>query len=226
VAADRRRCEQCGAAFVPVREHARFCTSDCRAAWNREHLGDPAVDASALTWSVAAMSDATARLLAMRAWDKPQALAAIREAVWWITMVDATLVRHHSGAYDTVTRALTPAERPLITGTLAGLRFVRNHISREAELGEVIETGAGTRRVTGWTWKPVPEPALNCLPPRAQAWEQARWRAYQAWLARNTVGKTFGRAATFLTRTGADAASTTGSPRDLANTFSAARALR
>jgi anti-sigma B factor antagonist len=49
LAADSRRCEQCGALFVPVREHARFCTSDCRAAWNRDHLGDPAVDASALT---------------------------------------------------------------------------------------------------------------------------------------------------------------------------------
>src|SRR5215475_5291229 len=48
--ADSRRCEQCGAVFVPVREHARFCTSDCRAAWNSEHLGDPGVDANALNW--------------------------------------------------------------------------------------------------------------------------------------------------------------------------------
>src|SRR5215469_10079607 len=60
--ANNRRCEQCGAPFVPLREHARFCTSDCRAAWNRGHLSDPAVDASALTWSIAAMSAATARL--------------------------------------------------------------------------------------------------------------------------------------------------------------------
>jgi anti-anti-sigma factor len=205
---DSRRCEQCGAVFVPVREHARFCASDCRAAWNRAHLGDPAADASALTWSIAAMRDATARLPSMKAWDKPQAFAAIREAVWWITMVDATLVRHHSRAYDTVTTARTPAERLLITETLAGLRFVRNWTSQVAELGEVVETGAGTRRVTGWRWKPVPEPELAWLPPRTQAWEQARWRAYQACLARRTIGQTFGRVVMFLTLTGADAVST------------------
>src|SRR5262249_50747046 len=36
---DSRSCEQCGAAFVPQREHARFCSADCRAAWNRAHMG-------------------------------------------------------------------------------------------------------------------------------------------------------------------------------------------
>ena len=167
------------------------------------------MDATALTWSIAAMSDATARLPAMKVWEKPRAFAAIRDAVWWITMVDATLVRHHSRVYDTVMTAHTQAERRLIHETLAGLRFVRNSISREAGLGEVIETGADARRVTGWTWKPAPESALGWLPPRAQAWEQTRWRAYQARLASRTIGKTFGRAVTFLTLTGADAASST-----------------
>src|SRR5215469_2353433 len=52
VAADRRACEQCGAVFVPQRAHARFCSGGCRAAWNRKHSGDPAVEASALTWSL------------------------------------------------------------------------------------------------------------------------------------------------------------------------------
>jgi hypothetical protein len=208
-AGDSRRCEQCGTVFVPVREHVRFCDGDCRAAWNREHLGDPAVEASALTWSIAAMSEATARLPAVKVGDHQQAFAAIGEAVWWITMIDATLIRHHPGAYDTVMAAHTPAERRLINETLAGLRFVRNWISRAAGPGDLIETGADIGRIVGWTWKPVPEPALGWLPARAQAWERARYRAYQARLAGRTIGKTFAEAVTFLTLTGADAASST-----------------
>ena len=63
--------------------------------------------------------------------------------------------------------------------------------------------------MTGWTWKPAPEPALGYLPARGQAWEMARYRAYQAQLAGHTIGETFSRAVTFLTLTGANAASTT-----------------
>jgi anti-sigma B factor antagonist len=121
--ADSRACEQCGTGFVPLREHARFCSADCRAAWNREHMGDPAVEASALQWSVTAMSEATGRLAGVRVWDRPRALAA--------------------------------------------------------------------------------------FPSRGRAWEIARYRAYQARLVGDTVGQTFGRAVTFLTQTGANAASST-----------------
>jgi anti-anti-sigma factor len=205
--AERRSCEQCGAVFVPRREHARFCSGDCRAVWNRQHLGDPAVEASALTWSIAAMSEATGRLPAVKVWDQEQAFAAIGEAVWWITMVDATLVRHHSRIYDRVLAAHAPDERQRIEETLAGWRFVRNWISREGRLGEAIEPGTGNRRITGWTWTPIARPALAWLPPRAQAWELARYQAYHARLAGHTIGKTLGRAVTFLTLTGADAAS-------------------
>jgi hypothetical protein len=195
--------------FVPQREHARFCSGDCQAAWNCEHLGDPAVEASTLNRSMAAMGEATARLPAVRVWDRPAAFAAIGEAVWWITMVDATLVRHYPGSYDVVMAAHMPAERRLIAGTLAGLRFARNWISRGAGLDEAIETGAGTRRITQWTWKPIPEPAHAWLPPRAQAWELARYQAYQACLAGHTIRDAFGQAVTFLTLTGANATSTT-----------------
>ena len=205
--ADGRSCAQCGATFVPQREHARFCSVDCRAAWNREHLGDPAVAASALAWSIAAMSEATARLSAVKVWNHAQAFAAIGEAVWWITMVDATLVRHHPDAYGTVLAANTPAGRQLIEQTLGGLRFVRNQIGRGAGLDEAIETGTATKRITRWTWKPVAEPVLAWLPPRAQAWELTRYRAYQAQLAGHATGETFARAATFLTLTGTDASS-------------------
>jgi anti-sigma B factor antagonist len=214
--ADRRSCEQCGAVFVPPREHARFCSADCRAEWNREHLGDPAVEASALTWSVTAMSEATARLAGVTAWEQPRAVAAIEEAVWWITMVDATLVRHHSGVYDAALTSRTPAERLLIEQTLAGLRFVRNWIGRDVWAGAIIETGGprgGNRRITGWTWKRVPEPALARLAPRGQAWEMSRYRAYQAYLAGHTIGKTIGLAVTFVTLTGASAAPVT-NPRE------------
>jgi hypothetical protein len=102
-----------------------------------------------------------------------------------------------------------PAERRLIEGTLTGLRFVRNRIGDEADLGEFIEPGeagqgVGERRITGWTWKPVPEPALASLPPRGQAWETMRYRAYQAHLAGHTIGETFGKVTAFLKLAAAD----------------------
>jgi anti-anti-sigma factor len=213
---DGRSCEQCGATFAPRREHARFCSPGCRAAWNREHLGDPAVQASALTWSLAAMSEATALLPAVKTRDLPQAFAAIGEAVWWITMVDATLLRHHPAVYDSVLAARTPAGRQLIVETLAGLRFVRNWLSRGTGLDQAIDTSEGWR-ITGWTWKPASEPALGWLPPRAQAWELTRHRAYQACLAGHTIGTTFGHAVTFLALTGTDAASTSGAQPPIAS---------
>jgi hypothetical protein len=209
--ADSRSCERCAAVFVPQREHARFCNAGCRAAWNREHMGDPAVQASTLAWSLTAMSEATGWLPGMRVRDRPRAFAAIGEAVWWITMVDATLVRRHLGVYDVVMAAQAPAERRLIDQPMAGLLFVRNWMGREAALGEVVETGGtgvGNRRITGWMWKPVPEPVLASFPPRGQAWD-GPVRAYQAYLVGHTVWQTFGRAVTFLTLAGANAASTT-----------------
>ena len=131
--ADTRICEQCGLTFVPQREHARFCGVGCRAAWNREHMGDPAVETSALPWAIAAMSEATGRIAGVRVRDRPWALTAIGEAVWWTTMVDATLVRHHREVYDAVMAARGPAERRRTEATLTGLRFVRNRIGRDAD---------------------------------------------------------------------------------------------
>jgi len=196
---------------VPRREHARFCCVRCRATWNRDHMGDSATGASALLWSITAMSDTAEQLARVRAWDRPRALAVIGEAVWCVTIVDATLVRHHPQAYDAVMTSRTPAERQLIEGALAGLRFVRTQLAQEADLAEFIESGApgpgaGKTQATDWTWKAVPEPALAALSPRGQAWEMTRYRAYQVQLAGHTIGETFGQAAAFLTLT---AASTT-----------------
>lgn len=206
--ADTRSCEQCRTVFVPQREHARFCSASCRAAWNREHLGDPAVEASALQWSVTAMSEGVDRLPGMSVLDEPRALAAVGEAVWWITMVDATLVRHHPEIYEAALVASGPTGRRLIDATLAGLRFVRNRIGREAGLEELVRSEVpptGRGRVTGWTWRPVPRPALVSLSPRGRTWEMARYRAYRSELAGHTIGETFERAVSFLTLTGANA---------------------
>jgi hypothetical protein len=199
--AEPRSCEQCGAVFTPRREHARFCGAGCRAAWNRGHAGDPAVEMSALTWSVTAMSEVTGRLPDVQARDQRRAFAVVGEAVWWITMIDATLVRRHPGVYDTIMAAQPPAEQVMIQQTLAGLRFVRNWIGRRPDLGGLVDagrTGAPVRPITAWRWKHVSPPALASLPPHRQAWERARYRAYQAHLAGRTIGEVFGRAAAFL----------------------------
>jgi len=58
---------------------------------------------------------------------------------------------------------------------------------------------AGERQSPGGTpTKPLPEPALGSLPPRGQAWEMTRYRAYQAQLAGRTIGEIFSWAAELL----------------------------
>ena len=208
--ADTRACERCGTSFVPRREHARFCSPACRAAWNREHVGDLKAGTSALAWSITAMNDTTQRLSQVTVWDQPRAFAVIAEAVWWVTMVDATMVRHHMDAYDGVIAGQVPAERQQTEETLAGLRFVRNQIGDEADLAEFVAPGEtspdpGDWHITGWTWRSVPEPKLTALGPRGQAWEMTRYQAYQAQLAGHTIGETFTRAAAFLQQAVADA---------------------
>jgi len=189
--------------FAPRREHARFCSARCRVAWNRENTSDRTAEVSALDWSISAMRDTTGKLLRARAWDRPRAFAAISEAVWWVTIVDGTLLRNHPAAYDGVLAGQAPAERRLIEGTFAGLRFVRNRMGHDVDHVDFIHpeasrAGHGDGRITAWTWKSVPEPALGWLPPRGQAWEMTRYRAYEAQLAGHTVGESFGRAAAFL----------------------------
>ena len=55
---------------------------------------------TALGWSAAAMGDAARELGEARGLDLPQALAVVSEAVWWVTVVHATVVRYHANAYD------------------------------------------------------------------------------------------------------------------------------
>jgi hypothetical protein len=199
---DTRTCEQCGTVFEPRREHARFCSAGCRVAWNGEHTGHPGAEASALEWAITAMCDTTERLPRVRPADRARAFAVISEVVWWITIVDATLVRYYPDVYDDVLAGLPLAQCELTEETLAGLRFVRNRTGQEADHVGFIRLrpgdGEAADGIAGWTWAPTPEPALASLSPRGQDWELSRWQAYQAQLAGHTVGEVFGRAAAFL----------------------------
>jgi endogenous inhibitor of DNA gyrase (YacG/DUF329 family) len=217
--ADTRKCERCGKLFEPKREHARFCSARCRVAWNREHVNpdkrvgarltpetadDPQTQESALAWSLIAMRETIERLGRGRARDFPQAFAVIGEAVWCVTIVDATLVRYHPEAYDSALSGLPSAQRRLIEGTFGGLRFVRNRMGYYADHADFIRPvrsadGKRDAPIAAWTWKAMPKPPLGTLPPRGQVWEMNRYWAYQDRLAGHTIGETFERAAAFLT---------------------------
>ena len=171
VVIETRDCEQCGTLFVPRREHARFCSARCRVAWNRQRVGAPPTEAGALGWTFTATREAIDRLLWARSLDQPHAFAAISEAVWWVTMVDATLVRYHPDAYDAALASHHAAERRLIEGTFGGLRFVRNWMGYHADHADFIQPQPDSGRpgadpVAAWTWRSLPRPVLASLPAR------------------------------------------------------------
>jgi hypothetical protein len=194
--------------FTPRREHARFCSAACRVAWNQQHAANPQAEANALDWSVAAMREAVERLAKEQAPDQAQGFELISDTVWRVTLVDATLVRYHHQAYEAVMRTQDPAARRAVEGTLAGLRFVRNRMGYHGDPAEFIQPepsrpGSG-RGIVAWRWRSLPEPDLGSLPPRGQAWEMRRYRAYQAQLAGHAIGETFSRAIAFLELASAD----------------------
>jgi hypothetical protein len=220
--AETRRCERCGKEFEPKREHARFCSARCRVAWNRENWnqinrvqqkwgsenwadeprGPRNTGTSALRWSLTAMHDTTERLGRVRASDRAQAFAVIGEAVWWVTIVDATLFRYYPDDYDAALAGLPDQERQATEATFAGLRFVRNRMGYHADPADFIqpctdESGRGDAPITEWTWRSLPVPAVATLPPRGQEWELSRYEAYQELLAGHGVGETFGRTTEF-----------------------------
>ena len=224
--AESRQCARCGTTFEPKREHARFCSARCRVAWNRENwtrenrqqprwgtenwaggsaVGGQGSPESALGWAIIAMRDVTKRLGRVRASDHPQAFAVIGEAVWWVTIVDATLVRYHPEAYEQTLAEMPGPQRRLTEGTFSGLRFVRNRMGYYADHSDFIrpkpsDEGHGDASIAEWTWKPLPVPEVETLPPRGQEWELSRYRDYQDRLADQTIGETFDRAAAFLTQ--------------------------
>lgn len=207
---------------MPQREHARFCSARCRVTWNRENWGrgsrerqqwgseswerdaegGQAPEASALGWAIVAMRETTQRLGKARASDRAQAFAVIGEAVWWVTIVDATLVRYHPEEYEAALAGLSPRQRRVTEATFAGLRFVRNRMGYHADHADFIrprtdEEGSDAP-LTEWAWRSLPVPTVDSLPPRSRRWELSRYRAYQDRLAGRMVGETFARAAAFL----------------------------
>jgi hypothetical protein len=219
--AETRRCERCDKEFEPKREHARFCSARCRVAWNRENWnqvnrvqqkwgsenwadearGPRNTGTSALSWALTAMRDTTERLGRVRASDRAQAFAVIGEAVWWVTIVDATLVRYYPEDYDAALAGLPDQQRRAVEITLAGLRFVRNRMGYHADHADFIrpcpDESGGDAPITEWTWRSLPAPAVAALPPRGQEWELSRYEAYQDLLAGHPVGETFSRTAAF-----------------------------
>jgi hypothetical protein len=200
---DTRTCEQCGASFTPRREHARFCSPRCRVAWNRRQASEPPAETGALGWSITAMLETTERLQQADGWDRADGLIVISEAVWWVTMVDATLVRYHLDVYSDILARQPAAQRKMTEDTFGGLRFVRNQMgytAYPADFIQPLDLGPGTAapRVAAWTWRAVPKPAAASPTRRTNGWELTRYRAYQRQLAGYPVGETFSRAVTFL----------------------------
>ena len=199
--ADIRNCEQCGTSFAPRREHARFCSARCRVAWNRHHASDSPADTGPLDWSITAMRESTDRLFRSGGLDQANGFAVISEAVWWVTMVDATLMRYQPDVYTGVLAGPHAAARLLTEDTFGGLRFVRNRMGYDVDHGDFIQPldlSSGTGRTAAWSWKSMPEPALTSLEDRAREWEMTRYRSYQAQLAGRTIGETFTRSTAFL----------------------------
>ena len=150
--------------FVPRREHARFCSPRCRVAWNRRHASDPPAENGPLAWSITAMRETTDRLFQAGSTDHADGFAVISEAVWWVTIVDATMIRYHPDVYGAVLARQAEAEGRVIEDTFGGLRFVRNRMGYEADPASSSSPGGGP---PGWP----PGPGGPCPSP---PWPRSR----------------------------------------------------
>ena len=147
------------------------------------------------------MRETTDRLLRTGSLDRANGFAVISEAVWWVTMVDATLMRYHPDIYSGVLGRQDTSQRRITEDTFGGLRFVRNRMGYDtdpADFIQPIDSGPNGGHIAAWAWKSVPEPVLASLTERAWEWEMTRYRAYQAQLAGQPIGDTFSRATAFL----------------------------
>jgi hypothetical protein len=170
-------------------------------AWNRADRANPSAGTNALAWAVTAMIEATERLPRITGLDRRRAFAVISEAVWWVTIVDANLVRYYPETYDSELAGRDNASRTRVEETLAGFRFVRNQIGHDIDRADFIRAdpgAAGPPHSRDWTWTSVPEPTGASMSPRGLAWEITRYKAYQSRLAGRPVVTTFRCAASFL----------------------------
>jgi hypothetical protein len=81
-----------------------------------DHVESPAHQGSAhrgyRAELVGLRDDTVQRLGKATGLDVPEALALVSESVWWVTMVDATMIRYHEAAYDRVLSGLGQAGLP------------------------------------------------------------------------------------------------------------------
>jgi len=185
-------------------------------AWNAEHKGHASVSTAALDWSLTAMAEATSRLARIRmlggspALDAQHAAVAVSDATWWVTIVDATMVRYHPDSYDATLDALPADKQDEIEQTLAGLRFVRNqmgiHLDPAAFIHVTHRAGAEGEPELALTWNKLELPTSGSLSPSGQEWERGRYLAYQERLAGRGVARTFTQAAGFLRHAAGNAA--------------------
>ena len=193
--ADTKICEQCGTSFAPRREHARFCSARCRVAWNRHNASDPPAETGALDWSITAMRETTGRLLRATDWDRANGFAVISEAVWWVTMVDATLMRYHPDIHGRVLAGQDAGQCRMTEDTFGGLRFVRNRMGYDTDAADFIQPlashpGAGAHR--GLDLAASARTRAYDRSRRARgSGRLTRYRAYQAQLAGQPIGETF-----------------------------------
>jgi hypothetical protein len=165
-------------------------------AWNDEHAGVAAAPAPAIGWSVAAMTETALQLSSPRTWDLPDLAAAVGDAVWWVTLVDATLVRYHPRNYETTLEGRS-ARRRETEQTLEGLRYVRNQLGRSLS-PEYLIAPLSADGSPAWTWRSLPQPDTSGLGLRARKWELSRYNAYQATLAGRDIAAAFSWCAEFL----------------------------
>jgi hypothetical protein len=122
----------------------------------------------------------------------------VGETVWWVTLIDATLVRYHPRHYERALAGKAVRQRKT-EETLRGHRYVRNQLGRSVDPAEFVRPLTGDNGAAAdWAWRPQPEPGLGGLGPRARQWELNRYRAYQARLAGHDIARTFARCTEFL----------------------------
>ena len=121
------------------RRGSPFCSPRCRVAWNRRQASASFGQTGALGWSITAMLETTERLQQVDGWDRADGLTVISEAVWWVTMVDATLVRYHLDVYSDILARQPVAQRKMTEDTFGGLRFVRNQMGYTADPADFIQ---------------------------------------------------------------------------------------
>ena len=164
--------------------------------WNDEHAGVAAAPAAAIDWSVTAMTEAARRLSSPGPRDLPRLADAIADAVWWVTLVDATLVRYHPRNYETTLGPQRPAARDRADPRRAAVRPQPARQVRRPRRPD--HAGRSRGHPARLDMAVTAQPDVSGLGSRARQWELSRYHAYQARLAGRDVTAAFAWCAEFL----------------------------